>query len=79
MGKAANNEIRRIRARFFSNLSAGTAIVAITMMFAPFFFQSMRELHLKAIVLTACPVILLLILSWSWNLKAMDIAAEIED
>lgn len=55
------------------------AIVAKTMMFAPFFFQSMRELHLKAIVLTACPVILLLILSWSWNLKAMDIAAEIED
>ena len=59
MGKAANNESRRIRERFFSNLSAGTAIVAITMMCAPFFFQSMRELHLKAIVLTACPVILL--------------------
>ncbi|MDE5443878.1 hypothetical protein GWG65_20990 [Bradyrhizobium sp. CSA207] len=79
MGKAANNEIRRVRARFFGNLSAGAAIVGITMMLAPFFFQSMRELHLKAMVLTACPVILLLILSWSWNLKAMDIAAEIED
>ncbi|MET3911300.1 hypothetical protein ABID59_005663 [Bradyrhizobium sp. S3.3.6] len=79
MGKVANNAIRKLRVRFFSNLSAGTALVAIAMMSAPFFFQSMRELHLRGIVLTACPVILLLILSWIWNLKAMDIAAELED
>jgi hypothetical protein len=79
MGKAANNEIRKIRARFFNNLGAGTAVVAVTMMQAPFFFQSMRELHLKGVIMTACPVVFLLILAWSWYLKAKEIAAEIED
>jgi hypothetical protein len=79
MGKAANNEILKIRARFFNNLSSGTAVVAITMMMAPFFFQSMRELSVKGILMAACPVVLLLILSWFWNLTAIDIASEIED
>ena len=79
MGKAANNAIRKLRAQFFANLSAGTAIVAITMTTAPFFLQFMRELTVKRMVLTACPVVLLFVLSWIWQLKAIGIAAEIED
>jgi len=79
MGKAANNGIRKLRATFFNNLSAGTALAAIVMMQAPFFFQSMRELNVRALIMTACPVVLLLILSWTWNLKAKEIASEIED
>jgi hypothetical protein len=49
------------------------------MMMAPFFFQSMRELSVKGILMAACPVVLLLILAWFWNLTAIDIASEIED
>ena len=79
MGKAATNEILKIRARLFNNLSSGTAVVAITMMMAPFFFQSMWGLSVKGILLAACPVILLLILSWFWHLTALDIASQIED
>ena len=79
MGKAAANEVRRIRALFFVYLSAGTTLLAITMMAAPFVFQSMRALNIKAIVLTACLVVVLLTLSWFWHLQAMQIASEIED
>jgi hypothetical protein len=43
--------------------------VAITMMQAPFFFQSMRELHLNGLLMTACPVVLLLILCGAGILK----------
>ena len=79
MGKVGRNEILKIRARFFNNLSSGTAVVAITMMMAPFFFQSMWELSVKGILMAACPVVLLSILSWFWHLTAMEIASQIED
>ena len=79
MGKGAANEVRKVRALFFVYLSAGTTLLAITMMAAPFFFQSMRALNLKAMLLAACPVVVLLILSWFWHLQAMQIASEVED
>jgi hypothetical protein len=79
MGKAAANEIRRIRALFFVYLSAGTTVLAIAMMAVPFFLQSMRLLNLKAMLLAGGPVVVLLILSWFWHLQAIQIASEIED
>jgi hypothetical protein len=79
MGKAAANEIRKIRAMFFVYLSAGTTLLAIAMVAAPFFFQSMRALNLKAMLLAGCPALVLLVLSWFWHLQAMQIASEVED
>jgi len=79
MGKAAANEVRKIRALFFVYLSAGTTLLAITIMAAPIGFQSMRALNLKALVLAACLVVVLLTLSWFWHLQAIQIASEVED
>jgi len=79
MSKAAANEVRRIRSLYFVYVSAGTTVVAIAMMAAPFFFQSLRALNLRAVLLAACPVVVLLIISWFWHLQAIHIASEIED
>jgi|tagenome__1003787_1003787.scaffolds.fasta_scaffold17086248_1 hypothetical protein len=79
MSKAATNEVRKIRALFFVFLSAGTTLLAIAMMATPFFFQPMRALNLKAMILAACPVVVLLVLSWFWHLQGLQIASEIED
>jgi hypothetical protein len=59
MGKAAANEATRIRALLLVYLSAGTTLLAITMMVAPFVFQSMRALNKgnrADRLLSRCPV-----------------------
>ncbi|WP_448041539.1 hypothetical protein [Bradyrhizobium liaoningense] len=79
MGKAASNELRKIRALFFVYLSAGSALIAIAMLAAPFFLRSFQTLSLKAVFLAGCPALLLLILSWFWHLQALQIVSETED
>ncbi|ULK95978.1 hypothetical protein [Bradyrhizobium sp. I71] len=79
MGKAASNELRKIRALFFVYLSAGSALIAMAMLAAPFFLQSMQTLTMKAVILAGCPALLLSILSWFWHLQALQIVSEVED
>jgi hypothetical protein len=79
MGKAANNEVRKIRAKFFNNLGVGSAIVGLAMMQAPIFIPFMRDMGWKESLGYAYPSLMLFLLAWCWNSKAKKIAGEIED
>jgi hypothetical protein len=79
MGKAAENEVRKIRARFFNNLGVGCAVVGVAMMQAPVFLPSMREAGWKEVFGYIYPSLALFLLAWGWNAKAKKIAGEIED
>lgn len=79
MGKAASNELRKVRALFFVVLSAGSALLAMAMVAAPFFFQSVQTLTVKAAILAGCPALILSVLSWFWHLQALQIVSEVED
>jgi hypothetical protein len=79
MGKAANNEVRRLRAAFFNNLSVGCTVVGLAIMQVPIFIPSMQDLGWKETLGYAYPVFMLFLLAWGWNSKAKKIAGEIED
>jgi|GEM_PF-6538373 len=79
MGKAANNEVRKIRAGFFNNLSVGCTIFGIAAMHAPMFLPSMRDMGWRETLVHAYPILILFVLAWSWNSKAKRIAGETED
>lgn len=79
MGKAANNEVRKIRAKFQSNLGVGWALIGTAMMQAPIFIPSMREMGWKETFVYIYPSLVLFLLAWGANTKAKKIAGEIED
>jgi hypothetical protein len=79
MGKAAENEVRKIRAKFFNNLGVGCAVIGLAMMQAPLFLPSMRDMGWKESIGYAYPSLLLFALAWGWNSKAKKIAGEIQD
>jgi hypothetical protein len=79
MGKAADNEVRKIRARFFNNLSVGCALIGLAFLQASFYLPSWLGSDWLGYLRYVQPIILLWLLAWGWSSKAKKIAGEIED